>query len=124
MNVEESQQELLRQLEERLLRPEVRRSKHELAELLADDFREFGSSGRVFDKQQIIELLQQQPPYELSLRDFSTVTLGPDLVLATYRASCRALDSKQLSHSLRCSILRQQGGKWQVHFHQGTPSTE
>jgi hypothetical protein len=39
--------EQLYQLEQRLLQPEVRRSKDDLAILLADDFVEFGSSGRV-----------------------------------------------------------------------------
>ena len=124
MNVEESQEDQVRQLEERLLRPEVRRSKVELAQLLADDFREFGSSGRVFDKQQIVDLLQDQPSYQLSLHDFRAVTLGSDLVLATYRATCRAPDSNRTSHSLRSSIWRKRGGRWQVVFHQGTPSAE
>ena len=39
---------LLRGLELELLRPELRESAGRLANLLADDFREFGSSGRIF----------------------------------------------------------------------------
>ena len=38
----------LRTLEERLLQPDVRRSAQAVASLLADEFVEFGSSGRVF----------------------------------------------------------------------------
>jgi hypothetical protein len=37
----------IRQLEENLLKPEVRSSRAELKKLLSDDFFEFGSSGKV-----------------------------------------------------------------------------
>lgn len=47
--------EQLRLLEERLLEPKVRKSKKELEVLLADDFIEFGSSGRMYNKQQVID---------------------------------------------------------------------
>ena len=40
-----SHEEFLRRLEERLLQPEVRQSAEAVADLLADDFIEFGSSG-------------------------------------------------------------------------------
>jgi hypothetical protein len=43
-------QQLLYQLEERLLQPEIRHSPAELAKLLADEFVEFGSGGRVYSK--------------------------------------------------------------------------
>src|SRR6185436_5231772 len=46
--------EHLRELEKLLANPEIRKSPAELARLIADDFREFGGSGRIFDKQQII----------------------------------------------------------------------
>lgn len=42
------------------MHPSVRASPDQVARLLADEFIEFGSSGRVFDKRQIIELLQQE----------------------------------------------------------------
>ena len=47
----------LRTLEEQLLQPAVRKDATRLDALLADGFIEFGSSGRVFDKQAIIYLL-------------------------------------------------------------------
>lgn len=62
MKAKYSQEELFRRLEEQLLQPEVRQSAEAVADLLADDFIEFGSSGQVFNKQQIIEGLQQEPP--------------------------------------------------------------
>jgi hypothetical protein len=59
MGTESSQPERVRQLEEQLLQVEVRRSIQDFADLLADEFVEFGSSGRVFNKQQLIESLHQ-----------------------------------------------------------------
>jgi hypothetical protein len=46
---------LFRDLEEKLLRGETRRSPDETAALLAPDFFEFGESGTVYNRQQIIE---------------------------------------------------------------------
>ncbi len=112
----------LRELEELMTKPEIRRSPEELAQLLADDFREFGSSGRVFDKQQIIDALKNQPPVQLWLDEFQVQGLAPDVALVTYRGNCRFPGSDKLSHSLRSSIWRNQKGRWEVVFHQGTPS--
>ena len=60
MEVEGGEANLLRNLEEQLLRPEIRKSRERLNELLADGFAEFGSSGRVFDKAEILERLPQE----------------------------------------------------------------
>ena len=49
---------MFRELEERLLQPDVRSSAEEIAKLLADEFIEFGSSGRVFNKHHVIEVNQ------------------------------------------------------------------
>jgi hypothetical protein len=50
----------LRNLEESLLRPEVRRDSIACACLLADDFCEFGSSGTIFTKSQILQALKKR----------------------------------------------------------------
>jgi hypothetical protein len=44
-------------LEQQLLQPSTRRDATALTSLLAEDFREFGSSGRVYTRQQIIDAL-------------------------------------------------------------------
>ena len=73
----------LRELEERLLQPDVRRSPRAVADLLADEFVEFGSSGRVFDEPQIIAALRDEPPIHRSLSEFKSTVLAPDVVLVT-----------------------------------------
>jgi hypothetical protein len=113
--------ELIRHLEERLLQPDVRRSAQDVAELLADDFIEFGSSGRIYDKPATIAALQDESPFEISLTDFQAKMLVPDVVLATYRAVRSASVATFPTHSLRSSIWKRLDGRWQMIFHQGTP---
>ena len=124
MNDDYSLIEELRELEELLAKPDIRRSPNELSRLIADDFREFGSSGRIFDKAQIIAALQQQPPCELVLCDFQSVRLAADVVLVTYRGKVQFSGTSAAAESLRSSIWMRRRGRWQVVFHQGTPSDE
>ena len=114
----------LRQLEERLLQPNVRKSAEEVSELLANEFIEFGSSGRIFDKQQIIASLQMEPTVRRSLVDFKTWILAPAVVLVTYRAVRQGTSDEQPIYSLRSSIWKLIDGRWQMVFHQGTLSQE
>ena len=114
----------LRQLEERLLQPNVRKSAEEVSELLAHEFIEFGSSGRIFDKQQIIASLQMEPTVRRSLVDFKTWILAPAVVLVTYRAVRQGTSDEPPIYSLRSSIWKLIDGRWQMVFHQGTLSQE
>jgi hypothetical protein len=124
MNADAALLEHLRKLEESMAKPEIRRSPERLALLLADDFQEFGGSGRVFDKGQIIDALQNQPAVQLWLDEFQVKCLAPEIALVTYRGNCRFPGSDKVSHSLRSSIWRKRDGRWEVVFHQGTPSVD
>ena len=124
MNTDPAFNEHLRQLEELITKPEVRRSPEELGRLLSDDFREFGGSGRVFDKGQIIAALQNQLRVQLWLDNFQVKRLTPDVALVTYHGHCRVPESETVSHSLRSSIWMNRDGRWEVVFHQGTPSAQ
>ena len=113
----------IRGLELRLLEPRVRRSPAEMAPLLADDFLEFGSSGRTFDKARVIASLQEEPDLRFSLSAFELTQLAPGIVLATYRVVARRGEEAEQS-SLRSSIWVLRDGRWQIRFHQGTPTSE
>jgi hypothetical protein len=110
----------LRHLEEQLLQPEVRCSTERLAALLAEDFVEFGSSGRVFNKKQIMAALAKETPTKRSLTDFETTMLSEEVALVTYRATRRSKAGARAAHTLRSSIWRRSNGQWQMVFHQGT----
>ena len=122
MKADYLEESLLRELEERLLQPDVRKSAKDVMDLLADEFIEFGSSGRVFDKQQIINSLQNESIESLtqrSITEFKTLVLAAGVVLVTYRV-VRHLSGEELVNSLRSSIWKLNNAHWKMIFHQGT----
>jgi hypothetical protein len=114
----------LKELEERLFDPAVRGSRQALAELLCPEFREIGSSGRLFDLEDILTSLPTDPE-DIALRtleDFDARLLSDGIALVTYR-STRASPDKPTVRSLRSSIWQLEAdGCWRMLFHQGTPT--
>ena len=107
-------------LEEKLLQSDVRKSVIELKELLAHDFVEFGSSGRVFNKEITIgRLPKEETVGKMTITDFEIKLLAPHIVLTTFRL----LKHKSMEYSLRSSIWKLTGEQWQMIFHQGTLSS-
>jgi hypothetical protein len=85
-----------------------------LPALLADDFFEFGASGRTWDAATTREALAGAGAAEpVELLEFEIDPLAPDVVLATYR-----LGPPRPSN--RSTIWVRRDGRWQVRFHQGT----
>ena len=104
-------------LETSFLRPEVRRAAR-LAELLAEDFVEFGSSGHIFSREEVLRSLPTEPAAPRSVDDMRVTPLGEDAVLVSYRAW---YDQQPRAESLRSSVWVHRDGRWQLRFHQGTP---
>jgi hypothetical protein len=109
------------QLEQSLQLPARRLESARL--LLAENFVEFGSSGRVYTKAAVVDLFahtatkdQGEPPEML---DFEARLITPDTVLVTYRSiTCGAVLGPS---ARRSSIWQRVEGHWQMLFHQGTP---
>jgi hypothetical protein len=116
MNANESVEKLLEDLERQLLVPRARKSEL-VFELLAEEFVEFGSSGRQFTKAQIVAALQAEAPVQITASEFNVQLLSSQVALVTYRAQ-RHCDPPV--HSLRSSIWLQREAQWQMVFHQGT----
>jgi hypothetical protein len=116
--------EQIYQLEDRLLQPEIRRSKEEIAKLLVDDFVEFGSSGRIFDKIQVVEGLPHSPTVPMVIEDFQIKVLSLNVVLATYRVVRTNEPREEMKNSFRSSIWKYIDKRWQMVFHQGTRTIE
>jgi hypothetical protein len=113
----------LRSLEEALLNPALRRNRAAVENLLTQDFVEFGSSGRVWTRDQITELLANQPLFPVRIDDFNCVLLTETVALVTYRAvRCDTATGTGIS-SLRSSIWMRISGEWRCRFHQGTRSS-
>jgi hypothetical protein len=109
-------------LEQQLLQPPTRRDATALTSLLAEDFRELGRSGRIYTRQQIIDLLatESPSPRHIPLSDPFCRQLSEDTALLIYR-STRTTAFKVDFHALRSSFLVRRDGRWQMIFHQGTP---
>ena len=110
----------LRDLEEKLLRADLRRDTDFLRSVLAEEFREFGSSGRIFDKATTIELLAAETYGGFSLSEFKALPVNRHAVLVTYRAQESGSDTSAAAASLRSSVWVWREGRWQMLFHQGT----
>ena len=89
--------------------------------MLAEDFVEFGSSGGVWTRDQVIELLAVEISSPVLMEDFNCVSLGEDISLVTYRAV--HADATKGRSSLRSSIWVKESGEWRLKFHQGTPAS-
>jgi hypothetical protein len=104
----------LKRLELELVSPDTRRNPERLSELLSDSFEEYGSSGAVFRKSEILENFQQAEPVSYDLSDFTFLDLAPGCILVKYRST----ESGQ--QALRSSIWRAGSGQWQMLHHQST----
>ena len=109
----------LQELELCLLQPSVRKSQR-LAQLLAEGFVEFGSSGQTFTKEQAVAALQAEATTKCTATQFKVQLLAPHVALITYRAHRH---SDPPAHTLRSSIWEHIHGQWQMVFHQGTPTS-
>ncbi|MFD6209249.1 DUF4440 domain-containing protein [Peribacillus sp. NPDC060253] len=105
----------LYQLEEKLLKSEIRTSSEELSLLLKDDFFEFGSSGNIWSKSDFMGQ-EGAGAVKMTLSQFDMHQLSDDTMLTTYRI----FDEDKVEHTLRSSIWKCTNGSWQMFFHQGT----
>ncbi|MEV6396110.1 nuclear transport factor 2 family protein [Streptomyces sp. NPDC051907] len=100
-----------------LLDPAVRSSPDRLARLLHPEFREFGVSGRLWDRDSIVAALTAR--HASAVRPITAsrmkgVQLAPDLVHLTF-------DTESGAHRAhRSSLWRLLDGDWLLYFHQGT----
>lgn len=111
----------LLQLETALTESETRSSREQLDRLLAEDFLEIGSSGKIFTKAHALERLPastEKNVYEIS--HFHIRVLSPDLVQTIFKTK-RTTDGTDILNSLRTSLWRKNGNTWQMLYHQGTP---
>ena len=89
--------------------------------VLAPDFLEIGSSGRLWTRAEILEALHAEPPNpSISIEAFEIADLGPDLILASYDTLGITSDG-EARRGRRSSIWVRQDDHWQLRFHQGTP---
>ena len=104
------------ELEQRLAQVGKKLSADEASALIAEDFVEFGSSGKIWSRAEIIAAMSEWDATERIVDDFRVRDLSPSLCLVTYKSS--ALGKPGLS--LRSSLWRKDSDRWRIIFHQGT----
>jgi hypothetical protein len=110
----------LRKLETDLLEPATRHDSEALSSLLAEEFCEFGSSGRIYTRQQVIDALGGESVRHFSVTGFSVTTVASGVALVRYQARCHNEPGQGDSTSLRSSLWVRRDNRWQMLFHQGT----
>jgi len=109
------------ELETSLLNSEIRSSFKQLNNLLADDFKEFGSSGLVYTKQNILKRLPLNTDKVVyTVSDFKIKSLSENIVMSNFKVD-RIINNMGKVPSLRTSLWRKEGDAWRIFFHQGTP---
>lgn len=112
--------QMIIKLEKELLNPATRNSPKRVDELLADEFVEFGSSGKISYKADTIASLSTETDFAVTADCFSPKELSVDVVLLTYKST----NLQTNSVALRSSIWKLIDGRWQMVFHQGTKVQE
>jgi hypothetical protein len=108
----------LQKLEESLWREETRFDPAYMEDILAADFFEFGRSGRIYRREDTLNVPSGSFETTSPLPDFRAHAIAPDVVLVTYRSEVRFGDIVEFGN--RSSLWSKETGKWKIRFHQGT----
>lgn len=114
--------EELRRLEESLWREETRFDRDYMERVLAEDFFEFGRSGRTYQRSEILSLPVQPIQAIIPLPDFDVRLLTEDVAQVTYNS--KVTYEGVVEKGRRCSIWTRSPGGWVLRFHQGTPFSD
>ncbi len=103
-------------------RPEFGTTRADFEGMTAEDFWEVGSSGKIYDRAFVLDLLEERhkTPQEETLRasDFRIRQLSPDVYLLHYNL----MQGKRGTR--RTSVWERSEGDWKIVFHQGTIAQE
>ena len=102
-------------LESALVDPDLRGSREKIEALIHPDFFELGSSGRVYDRQMIVDMMSEEVSAGVIIRDFETRKVAKDIVLVTYRSIGQSGEEARQS-----SLWVKTDSQWRIQFHQGT----
>lgn len=108
-------------LERQLHSTAVRSDLNKFKMLLHDDFKEIGRSGKIYNKSDVLNQLDEHKnPSEIISEEFQYRLLSETIVLVTYR-SYQRFNLNQSHLALRSSVWIFNQDRWQMIFHQGTP---
>ena len=109
----------LQALEESMWRDETRFDRAYMNAVLHEDFTEVGRSGRVFSRDEVLDMPPVQIRVEIPRETFSVVEIAPAVALVSYETV--PSDSRH-GAAHRGSMWISDGERWLLRYHQGTPS--
>ena len=119
MKISSQDRETLEDLEEELWRKETRFDTHRMKEIIADDFFEFGRSGRIYQRQATLTAISQTIDAVLPLPEFHVRLLNENTAQVTYNSAVKY--DGVVEYARRSSIWSRTISGWILRFHQGTP---
>lgn len=122
----ESIEKLILQLENDLLKSEIRKSPQKISEIVTNDFIEFTSSGGEYHYKSGEVFQEENDNHELfwQIVDFKIRKLSDGCILAIYKVIKHNETNENKKYSLRSSIWKCYDGKWKMLFHQGTLTSQ
>jgi len=105
-------------LEHALWRADTRFDAAFMEWILADDFGEFGRSGRVYARADTLAV--KGDAIDARLRDIEVDLIAEDVALVTYVSEVR---HEAIDLANRSSLWVRRNDRWQLRFHQGTPTS-
>ena len=114
----ESLKKHILQLENNLLKPEIRQSSENISELLSDGFIEFCSSGYIYryNKGESFDGDTNLQQINWEIKDFEINPLSDDCLFATYKLIKHSELNESKKYSLRSSIWKCFNGKLENGF--------
>ncbi|MGL4911417.1 MAG: DUF4440 domain-containing protein [Romboutsia sp.] len=106
------------ELENKLLKAEVRKSSEKIRNLVADNFYEICSSGKIYKYNIGDTFYNKNVRFEIF--DFNSILLSNDYILTTYKLKKYSRLSNDIEYTLRSSIWKCFNDQWKMIFHQGT----
>jgi hypothetical protein len=117
MEISSEDRETLERLEQELWYPDIENER--LNELLAQDFFEFGRSGRIWYRKDTIATVPQTKDTVFPLPELHIRLLHENVAQITYDSAFAYNGVVQNTH--RSSIWSRTTNGWELRFHQGTP---
>lgn len=94
-----------------------------IEELLVGDFFEVGASGRVYDRERVIDIVVDRYERDDSavvgeIEDFRVRVAGPETYIVTY--TLLQPDGHSVRTTRRATVWTNVSGAWRIVYHQGT----
>jgi hypothetical protein len=119
MPLSDSDRAQLTELEESMWQATTRFDLAFMERSLAPDFFEFGRSGRMWSREQTLDMAGRTIDATLPLPNLRIRLLDADTVHLTYDSE--VVSDGMVEHAHRSSIWSRTAGGWVLRFHQGTP---